>query len=160
MGEAMQLTALLAILSNYFARHRAAGVGAVNFTYGVASSLSGARDLLRDPDAEHRQRRCRRRAVDRLPGSDSGGNQCFLDPMQLVQFAPQHGDTRWAFGHWQRVIGHALDLGHHEAEHPVGKQRGQPSRSKSTTAEGSPAGSAGRGRYIRGPMHPAPAEAD
>ena len=39
IGEAMQLTALLAILSSYFARYRAAGVGAVNFTFGVGAIL-------------------------------------------------------------------------------------------------------------------------
>src|SRR5215510_11877790 len=32
VGEAMQLTALLAIVSSYFSRYRGAGVGAVNFT--------------------------------------------------------------------------------------------------------------------------------
>jgi MFS family permease len=39
VGEAMQLTALLAILSSHFARYRAAGVGAVNFTFGVGAML-------------------------------------------------------------------------------------------------------------------------
>jgi MFS family permease len=39
VGEAMQLTALLAILSSHFARYRAAGVGAVNFTFGVGALL-------------------------------------------------------------------------------------------------------------------------
>lgn len=39
LGEAMQLTALLAILSSYFARYRGAGVGAVNFTFGVGAVL-------------------------------------------------------------------------------------------------------------------------
>jgi MFS family permease len=39
VGEAMQLTALLAILSSFFARHRSAGVGAVNFTFGVGAIL-------------------------------------------------------------------------------------------------------------------------
>jgi MFS family permease len=34
VGEAMQLTALLAILSSFFSRYRGAGVGAVNFTLG------------------------------------------------------------------------------------------------------------------------------
>jgi MFS family permease len=37
VGEAMQLTALLAIVSSYFARYRAVGIGAVNFTYGVGA---------------------------------------------------------------------------------------------------------------------------
>lgn len=39
VGEAMQLTAMLAILSSYFSRHRGAGVGAVNFTFGVGAVL-------------------------------------------------------------------------------------------------------------------------
>lgn len=39
IGEAMQLTALLAILSSYFARYRGAGVGAVNCTFGVGAIL-------------------------------------------------------------------------------------------------------------------------
>ena len=39
IGEAMQLTALLAIVSSYFARYRAVGIGAVNFTYGVGAVL-------------------------------------------------------------------------------------------------------------------------
>jgi MFS family permease len=39
IGEAMQLTALLAILSSYFTRYRAAGVGAVNCTFGVGAIL-------------------------------------------------------------------------------------------------------------------------
>ena len=42
VGEAMQLTALLAILSSYFARYRAVGVGAVNFTFGVGAVLGPA----------------------------------------------------------------------------------------------------------------------
>ena len=37
VGEAMQLTALLAILSSFFTRYRSAGVGAVNFTFGVGA---------------------------------------------------------------------------------------------------------------------------
>jgi MFS family permease len=37
VGEAMQLTALLAILSSFFARYRGAGIGAVNFTFGVGA---------------------------------------------------------------------------------------------------------------------------
>ena len=48
IGEAMQLTALLAIVSSYFARYRAVGIGAVNFTYGlgaVFSPLLGAQML-------------------------------------------------------------------------------------------------------------------
>lgn len=39
IGEAMQLTAMLAILSSYFARHRATAIGAVNFTFGVGAVL-------------------------------------------------------------------------------------------------------------------------
>jgi MFS family permease len=37
VGEAMQLTALLAILSSFFMRYRSAGVGAVNFTFGLGA---------------------------------------------------------------------------------------------------------------------------
>jgi MFS transporter, DHA1 family, inner membrane transport protein len=37
VGEAMQLTALFAILSSFFARYRGAGVGTVNFTFGVGA---------------------------------------------------------------------------------------------------------------------------
>src|SRR6185503_17640118 len=40
VGEAMQLTALLAILSSYFSRYRATGVGAVNFTFGMGAILN------------------------------------------------------------------------------------------------------------------------
>src|SRR5438045_6281936 len=39
IGEAMQLTALLAIVSSYFARHRAVGIGALNCSYGVGAVL-------------------------------------------------------------------------------------------------------------------------
>lgn len=39
VGEAMQLTALLAILSSFFGRYRAAGIGAVNCTFGVGAIL-------------------------------------------------------------------------------------------------------------------------
>ena len=39
IGEAMQLTALLAIVSSYFARYRAAGIGAVNCCFGVGAVL-------------------------------------------------------------------------------------------------------------------------
>ena len=38
-GEAMQLTAMFAILSSFFARHRSAAVGAVNFTFGVGAVI-------------------------------------------------------------------------------------------------------------------------
>ena len=34
IGEAMQLTVLLAIAANYFIRHRAAALGAMNFSFG------------------------------------------------------------------------------------------------------------------------------
>ena len=39
IGEAMQLTALLAIVSSYFARYRAVGIGAVNCSFGVGAVL-------------------------------------------------------------------------------------------------------------------------
>jgi len=39
IGEAMQLTALLAIVSSYFAQHRAVGIGALNCAYGVGAVL-------------------------------------------------------------------------------------------------------------------------
>ena len=39
IGEAMQLTALLAIVSSYFGRYGAVGVGAVNCAYGVGAVL-------------------------------------------------------------------------------------------------------------------------
>lgn len=39
LGEAMQLTALLAIATGYFVRNRAFAVGAVNFTFGVGALL-------------------------------------------------------------------------------------------------------------------------
>jgi MFS transporter, DHA1 family, inner membrane transport protein len=39
IGEAMQLTALLAVFSSYFARHRGLGVGAVNGTYGIGAII-------------------------------------------------------------------------------------------------------------------------
>jgi MFS family permease len=37
LGEAMQLTALLAIATGYFVRNRAFAVGAINFTFGVGA---------------------------------------------------------------------------------------------------------------------------
>jgi MFS family permease len=37
IGEAMQLTAMLAILSSYFSRYRGAAVGSVNFSFGVGA---------------------------------------------------------------------------------------------------------------------------
>ena len=39
IGEAMQVTALLVIVSNYFAPYRAVGIGAVNGAYGVGAVL-------------------------------------------------------------------------------------------------------------------------
>jgi MFS transporter, DHA1 family, inner membrane transport protein len=39
VGEAMQLTALLAIAAGYFVHHRAFAVGAVNFTFGVGTLI-------------------------------------------------------------------------------------------------------------------------
>ena len=39
IGEAMQLTALLAIVSSYFARYRAVGIGTLNCSYGVGAVL-------------------------------------------------------------------------------------------------------------------------
>ena len=39
VGEAMQLTALLAIASAYFVRHRALAVGAINFTFGIGALI-------------------------------------------------------------------------------------------------------------------------
>ena len=39
IGEAMQLTALLAIVSSYFVRHRAVAVGAVNGVYGIGAVI-------------------------------------------------------------------------------------------------------------------------
>lgn len=39
VGEAMQLTALLAIATAYFVHHRALAVGAVNFTFGVGTLI-------------------------------------------------------------------------------------------------------------------------
>src|SRR5258708_17995855 len=41
IGEAMQLTALLAIVSSYFVQHRAVGIGALNCAYGVGAVLGG-----------------------------------------------------------------------------------------------------------------------
>jgi MFS family permease len=37
IGEAMQLTAMLAILSSYFSRYRGAAIGSVNFSFGVGA---------------------------------------------------------------------------------------------------------------------------
>jgi hypothetical protein len=63
--------------------------------------------------------------VHALAGRDRGTNQRLLRPVQLVQLALQSGDARRSLGHRQRVVGQALDLGHHEAEHSVGEQRSQ-----------------------------------
>jgi len=40
VGEAMQLTILLAIAANYFTGHRAAAVGSVNFSFGIGAIIS------------------------------------------------------------------------------------------------------------------------
>ena len=40
IGEAMQLTVVLAVAANYFARHRAAAIGWVNFCYALGSIAS------------------------------------------------------------------------------------------------------------------------
>ncbi len=40
IGEAMQLTILLAIAANYFVNHRAAAVGSVNFSFGIGAMIS------------------------------------------------------------------------------------------------------------------------
>src|SRR3989475_8765192 len=40
VGEAMQLTILLAIAANYFASYRAAAVGSVNFSFGIGAMIS------------------------------------------------------------------------------------------------------------------------
>src|SRR5262249_37771842 len=39
LGEAMQLTALLAIATTYFYRHRAVAASALNFTFGIGAIL-------------------------------------------------------------------------------------------------------------------------
>jgi len=39
IGEAMQLTALLAAAAGYFTRHRAAAAGSINFAYGVGAII-------------------------------------------------------------------------------------------------------------------------
>ena len=39
IGEAMQLTVLLAIAANYFTQHRAAAIGSVNFCFAIGSIL-------------------------------------------------------------------------------------------------------------------------
>ena len=49
VGEAMQLTALLAVFSSYFSRHRAAGVGVLNYAYAGGAAVGpwlGARLLV------------------------------------------------------------------------------------------------------------------
>src|SRR5207237_2716049 len=40
VGEAMQLTILLAIAANYFTSHRAAAVGSVNFSFAIGAIIS------------------------------------------------------------------------------------------------------------------------
>src|SRR5207249_4666397 len=42
IGEAMQLTALLAVFSSYLARHRGIGIGAVNCMYGIGAIIGPA----------------------------------------------------------------------------------------------------------------------
>jgi MFS transporter, DHA1 family, inner membrane transport protein len=42
IGEAMQLTALLAVFSSYFSRHRAAGVGLLNYAYAGGAAIGPA----------------------------------------------------------------------------------------------------------------------
>src|SRR5579863_411166 len=42
IGEAMQLTALLAVFSNYFSRYRAAGVGILNYAYAGGAAIGPA----------------------------------------------------------------------------------------------------------------------
>ena len=49
IGEAMQLTALLAVFSSYFSRHRATGVGLLNYAYAAGAAIGpwlGARLLV------------------------------------------------------------------------------------------------------------------
>src|SRR5882757_7943849 len=42
VGEAMQLTALLAVFSSYFSRYRAAGVGILNYAYAGGAAIGPA----------------------------------------------------------------------------------------------------------------------
>ncbi len=42
VGEAMQLTALLALFSSYFSRHRATGVGLLNYAYAGGAAIGPA----------------------------------------------------------------------------------------------------------------------
>src|ERR1700737_4962757 len=42
IGEAMQLTALLAVFSSYFSRYRAAGVGTLNYAYAGGAAIGPA----------------------------------------------------------------------------------------------------------------------
>jgi MFS family permease len=42
IGEAMQLTALLAVFSSYFSRHRATGVGILNYAYAGGAAVGPA----------------------------------------------------------------------------------------------------------------------
>src|SRR5258706_1178494 len=42
IGEAMQLTALLAVFSSYFSRYRAAGVGILNYAYSGGAAIGPA----------------------------------------------------------------------------------------------------------------------
>src|ERR1700730_16611892 len=40
IGEAMQLTVLIAIAANYFVNHRSTALGAINFTFGLGAIVS------------------------------------------------------------------------------------------------------------------------
>jgi MFS family permease len=42
IGEAMQLTALLAVFTSYFSRYRAAGVGLLNYAFGAGAAIGPA----------------------------------------------------------------------------------------------------------------------
>jgi len=67
-------------------------------------SSSGARNVLYDSDAQHRNWRCRRRAVDGMASRDCGGNQCLLHAVQLVQLALKRGHARRTLGHRQGAL--------------------------------------------------------
>jgi len=51
-----------------------------------------------------------------LARRDRGGNQSFLDPVQLIQLALQRGNARRALRQGERIVRHALDLDHDEGE--------------------------------------------
>jgi hypothetical protein len=46
--------------------------------------------------------------VHGLVGSDRGGDERLLNPMQLIQLALKRGNARRALSHRQRVVRHAL----------------------------------------------------